>query len=141
MTIAISQEAMQVTRVRSPTPPPELSLVAFKDNIYLSLMYSNHVWRASAALWLEDAATGKLGRLSMDSAYALSQANFGRVNHQQDIESQGTELYGQCLTNLAGRLANIGQGGQGLLIPILLLLMHAVSSRSFNSARTRDTPG
>lgn len=121
---------MQITRIRSPTPPPELSLVAFKDNLYLSLMFSNHVWRASAAVWLEDAATGKLGRLSMDSAFALSQANFGRINHQHDIESQGTALYGQCLTSLAGQLANVDRGGQALLIPILLLLMHAVSYSS-----------
>lgn len=118
---------MQLIQVRSPTPPRELSLVAFQDNIYLSLMFSNHVWRASASLWLEDAATGKLGKLSMDSAYALSQANFGRINHQNDIESQGTALYGQCLINLAGQLANISQNGPALLIPILLLLMHAVS--------------
>ncbi|KAH7386901.1 hypothetical protein DE146DRAFT_186573 [Phaeosphaeria sp. MPI-PUGE-AT-0046c] len=125
--IATPQQAIQIGRVRSPTPPPELSLVAFRDNIYLSLMFSNHVWRASAALWLEDAATGKLGRLSMDSAYALSQANFGRVNRQHDIEIAGTALYGQCLKTLAGRLANIDQDGQALLVPILLLLMHAAS--------------
>jgi hypothetical protein len=121
------QPLVSTHHVASPSPPPELSLVAFRGNIYLSHMFSNHVWRSSTVLWLDDAASGRLGRLSMDSTYALSQANFGRVHHQDDIESQGSVLYGQCLTTLAGKLAHIDQGGQALLIPILLFLMHAVS--------------
>ena len=90
-------------------------------------MFANHVWRSSGRLWLEQAASGKFGELSLNATYALSQANFGRSHHQTAIELQGVVLYGQCLGALAGRLASINQSPE-LIIPILVLLTHAVKS-------------
>lgn len=126
MTVSFHRVAAAI-RVQSPSPPPELSLVAFQDNIYHAFMFANHVWRSSGVLWLEQAARGGFGQLSLDATHALSQANFGRAHRQPDIELQGVVLYGQCLKTLAGQLATITQGGQYLIVPILVLLTHAVS--------------
>lgn len=115
------------SRVASPSPPPELSLIAFQDNIYHAFMFANHVWRSSGVLWLEHAAKGNFGPLSLEATHALSQANFGRSHHQPDIEFKGKELYEQCLTNLAGQLASVSQCNPALIVPVLVLLTHAVS--------------
>lgn len=94
-------------------------------------MLSNFVWRVYGTPWLEQAANGKLGVLPLDAAKALAEANFGRSNHQTDLEVQGMTLYGKSLKSLASSLAgNDGNGGQprDLLVTILLLLMQSVSS-------------
>jgi hypothetical protein len=122
-------------RVVSPSPPPELSLLAFQNDICLSFMFSNYVWRSSGVLWLEDAASGKFGLLSLKTTYALSRANFGRSHHQPDIERQGIVVYGQCLTSLAGQLTTQDKTRQALIVPMLVLLLHAVSSISGHEAQ------
>ena len=121
------QRTAAANSVQSPSPPPELSLVAFQDNFCLTFMFDNHVWRSSGVLWLEQAARGSLGELSLNAAYALSQANFGRSYHQWDLEMQGVLLYGQCLKALADQLASIKPRAE-LIVPILILLTHAVST-------------
>ncbi|KAH8724800.1 hypothetical protein GQ44DRAFT_654167, partial [Phaeosphaeriaceae sp. PMI808] len=113
--------------VGSLSPPPELSLVAFRDNICLTWMLANHVWRSSGIIWLEHAASGKLGSLSLHATYALSQTDFGCANHQPDIERRGITLYGQTLSQLAAQLTNLHHGVQNLIVPIIVLMMYAVS--------------
>ncbi|KAM5385726.1 hypothetical protein ACJZ2D_000925 [Fusarium nematophilum] len=113
---------------RVASPPPEMSLIAFQGDFCFAFMFSNFVWRSYGTPWLDQAAAGKLGSLSLDATKALSHANFGRSNHKPDIEIKGVVQYGKCLKTLAGVLGNGGvQGGRDLLVPILVLLMHAAS--------------
>lgn len=120
----------QQTRARAlKSPPPELSLIAFQGDICFAFMFSNFVWRAYGTPWLDHAAGGKLGELALNTARALSQANFGQSNLKPDIELQGAILYGKCLRSLALQLEDhTTNTGQDLLIPILLMMMHAVST-------------
>ncbi|KIL84046.1 transcriptional regulatory protein moc3 [Fusarium avenaceum] len=106
-----------------------MSLIAFQGDFCFAFMFSNFVWRGYGTLWLEQAAAGKLGGLSLNATEALSQANFGRSNHKPDIELKGVVQYGNCLRTLAVVLdSGAVQGGQDLLVPILVLLMHAASN-------------
>ena len=121
------QRKVAVHGFNSRPPPQELSLVAFRENIYTAFMFTNHVWRSSGIGWLEHAAEGKVGQLSLDATQALSQANFGRSHHQPVIEVHGIALYGKCLSALAGQLTSVDQNPE-LIIPILVLLTHTVSN-------------
>ncbi|KAF5688792.1 transcriptional regulatory moc3 [Fusarium circinatum] len=113
------------------SPPPEMSLIAFQGDFCFAFLFSNFVWRSYGAPWLDQAAAGKLGSLSLDATKALSRANFGRSNHKSDIELKGIVQYGKCLSTLAGALgSNTTQRRQELLIPILVLLMHSVSAEA-----------
>lgn len=126
----VQHDAIVLAADRVPSPPPELSLIAFQGDFCFSFMFSNFVWRSYGALWLDQAAQGRLGGLSLDATKALAQANFGRLNHKSDIELEGVVQYGQCLKTLAddlGRCMTLVQGAEDLLVPILVLLMHAVS--------------
>jgi hypothetical protein len=108
-----------------------MSLIAFQGDFCFAFMFSNFVWRSYGAPWLDQAAAGKLGSLSLDATKALSEANFGRSNHKPDIELKGVVQYGKCLKTLAGALGSGAvQEGQHLLVPILVLLMHAVGTGS-----------
>ncbi|KAG4259115.1 hypothetical protein FPRO03_13050 [Fusarium proliferatum] len=101
---------------RVASPPPEMSLIAFQGDFCFAFMFSNFVWRSYGTPWLDQAAAGKLGSLSLDAAKALSEANFGRSNHQRDIELKGIMQYGKCLKTLAGALGSGAvQGGPHLL--------------------------
>ncbi|KAM5361650.1 hypothetical protein ACJA88_014387 [Fusarium oxysporum] len=113
---------------RVASPPREMSLIAFQGDFCFAFMFSNFVWRSYGTPWLDQAAAGKLGSLSLDATKALSEANFGRSNHKPDIELKGVVQYGKCLKTLAGALGSGAvQEGQHLLVPILVLLMHAAS--------------
>ncbi|KAH7121625.1 hypothetical protein EDB81DRAFT_230961 [Dactylonectria macrodidyma] len=120
-----SQPFMPISRISS--PPPELSLVAFQGDFCFSFMFSNFVWRSYGALWLDQAAQGKLGDLAFDTTKALAQANFGRLNHKSNIELEGVIKYGNCLKTLAADLGRCMECSQDLLVPILVLMMQAAS--------------
>lgn len=126
---------------RVSSPPPELSLVAFQGDFCISFMFANFIWRSYGTLWLNQAAEGKLGKLALDATKALSQANFGSTNHKTDIELKGSMQYGQCLKTLATELGKgmaLVKGGNQLLVPILILMMHAVSSCVRTNRRPAD---
>ncbi|ORX93374.1 hypothetical protein BCR34DRAFT_608573 [Clohesyomyces aquaticus] len=123
--ISDDQTVAAANQMERTSPPRELSLVAFQSDFCFAYMFANHVWRSSGGLWLKDAAGGKFGSLSLNATTALSQANFGRSNHQPIIERGGIQLYGQCLAALGRQLGSLNQGGQALIVPILVLLMHA----------------
>lgn len=107
-----------------------MNLSAFHEDFYFGFMFSNFVWRGYGSQWLSQAAQGKLGRLSLDSAKALAQSVFGKSKRVTGIEIQGSVLYGRCLQNLVHKLAASpepgGETGRELIIPILTLMMHAV---------------
>ncbi|KAH6662280.1 hypothetical protein B0J14DRAFT_496261 [Halenospora varia] len=121
-----------VTRVEkistTQSPPPELGLVAFKDNICFSFLMDNFVWRTYGTPWLELAALGNMGKLSLDSCQALSQVNFGVHYHQGGMQVQGAIQYGGVLRSLIPRLARSKEPEMGaLIVPIMLLLMYTSS--------------
>lgn len=113
------------------SPPPEMSLVAFKGDFCFAFMFSNFVWRVYSEPWLGLAASGKLGSLSLNAAQALAETNFGRSNSKMDIQLHGLTLYGQCLKSMAASLTSSEEQARHerreLLVPIMLLLMQSVS--------------
>lgn len=78
--------------------------------------------------WLEPAAQEQLDPLSTQSIRALSNIFFGMSYHQEDIQLQACLHYGKALKQLRGGLADPRKPGiENLIIPVLILLMHAVS--------------
>ncbi|KAF2120760.1 hypothetical protein BDV96DRAFT_641417 [Lophiotrema nucula] len=115
-----------VPRIRTTEPvPPELSLVAFKQDVCISFLLHNFVWRTYGKGWLENAA-GKLDKLSEQAVRALSNSFFGMHNRQEDIQLQGAMQYGKALSLLRPALSDPRKPGiENLLIPVLILIMHA----------------
>ena len=75
------------------------------------------------------AAKGDLGQLSLNASRALSQTNFGSARHQEDIRLDGIVHYSKVLKELAPQLSDPRKSGvEELIIPIMMLLLHAVSS-------------
>jgi hypothetical protein len=113
------------------SPPPEMSLVAFKGDFCFAFMFSNFIWRVYSEPWLGLAASGKLGSLSLNAAQALAETNFGRSNSKMDIQLHGLTLYGKCLKSMAASLTSSEEQAyherRELLVPIMLLLMQSVS--------------
>ncbi|OTA80825.1 hypothetical protein M434DRAFT_37809 [Hypoxylon sp. CO27-5] len=107
-------------------PTPQLSLVAFAADMCTAHMFRNFVWKSYGTLWLDRAAEGKLGILSLDAVKALARLNFGLSNRVQDLKLQGVALYGKCLRVLAEELGKDGSAvhdNRTLMVPILVLLM------------------
>ena len=61
--------------------PNELSFVAFKDDMCVSFVFENHVWRTYGTPWIQEAASGKIDMLSQKACQALAKFNFGRYHH------------------------------------------------------------
>lgn len=97
-------------------------------------MFASQVWKSLGALWLEEAASGHLGPLSHKAAVGLSQVSFGNFFSQSTISKRGNELYGQCLVAVAAELARTQGARPDLLLPVLILLMHAVSFKEFQNS-------
>ncbi|KAI1375817.1 hypothetical protein F4677DRAFT_101693 [Hypoxylon crocopeplum] len=108
------------------TPTRELSLVAFETDICTAHMFRNFVWKSYGTPWLDQAAGGKLGNLSLDAVTALAQLNFGLSNRTRDLQLRGSAQYGKCLRVLAGELGKDGAAvhdSRWLVVPILVLMM------------------
>ncbi|KAI0379646.1 hypothetical protein F5Y04DRAFT_127251 [Hypomontagnella monticulosa] len=107
-------------------PAQELSLVAFEGDIYTAHMFSNFVWKTYGTLWLDQAAEGRLGNLSLDAVKALAQSSFGLKNRVQDLQLKGAAQYGKCLRVLADELGRDDAAvhdSRRLVVPILVLMM------------------
>lgn len=93
-------------------------------------MFSNFVWRGYGNQWLAGAAEGKLGGLALASSQALARSTFGRAKGVVDVELKGAVQYGHCLSMLARGLSRMqglsSQEASSLVVPVLVLLMHAV---------------
>jgi hypothetical protein len=114
------------------SPARELSLSAFEGVMCFAKLFQNFVWRTFGTTWMEYAAKGKVGDLSLSAAKAVSQVNFGRQNRRPEVELEGAVQYGKCLRILANELkdgaALVDRGQcQDLVIPIMLLMIYAVS--------------
>ncbi|OTB07266.1 hypothetical protein M426DRAFT_8993 [Hypoxylon sp. CI-4A] len=108
------------------TPVPELSLVAFEGDMCTAHMFGNFIWKSYGAIWLDQAAQGRLGNLSLDAVKALARLNFGLSNKVQDLQLKGAAQYGNCLRVLAEALDREGSlvhGDRTLVVPILILMM------------------
>lgn len=93
-------------------------------------MFDNFIWRTYGAGWLDQAAKGDLGDLSLGAVKALSQFSFGQSNRTPDIENKGVAKYVECIQVLSNQLNSgvpLANGGRFLVSPILILTMVAVS--------------
>ena len=64
-----SADSIAITpRSRLVSPPPELSLVAFREDMCSAFLVPNFVWRTYRTPWIEMAAKGHLGQLSLDAS-------------------------------------------------------------------------
>ncbi len=116
----------------SPAVAPHrgLGLIAFQWDIYMARMFDNFIWRSYGAGWLDQAAKGNLGDLSLDAVKALSQFSFGQSNRTPDIKVQGDAQYGKCITVILNEIqkgTSLATSGHCLFCPILILTMVAVS--------------
>ncbi|KIX09868.1 uncharacterized protein Z518_00949 [Rhinocladiella mackenziei CBS 650.93] len=108
------------------TVPPDMSLVAFKDNIQFSYLFDNFVWSSYGTPWLQMSAEGKIDALSLEACRAFSLSIFGKHHHQPDIEVSGAVHYDKTVRALSSRLSNVGApGSEALIVPIMILLMHS----------------
>lgn len=122
-------------RSRSSFPPPELSLVAFREDMCSAFLVANIVWRTYGTPWLEMAAKGDLGQLSLDASRALSRTNFGSAHHHEEIKLDGMIQYSKVLKALAPQLSNPRrQGMEEMIVPIMMLLLHAVRCKPLKNA-------
>jgi hypothetical protein len=112
--------------------PPELSFVAFRENIQFSYLFDNFVWSSYGSPWLQMSAEGRLDALSLEACRAFSLSIFGKHHHQAEIEVSGAVHYDKTVRALSSRLSNVGAiGSESLIVPIMILLMHAVSWLQF----------
>ena len=124
----ISSESSHLQATRGIIAAPnELSFVAFKDDMCVSFVFENHVWRTYGNGWIQQAALGKIDVLSQKACQALAKFNYGKYHHQSNIEAEGYEHYGQMLRLLAPALSRPKFDGlQALIVPILFLLLYSV---------------
>ena len=107
--------------------PSGLSLVAFKGDMQFAYLFENFVWASYGTPWLQYSAQGMMGGLSLAASQAFSQSVFGRHHHRSDIETEGQIHYGATVRDLSVELSQVGhQGSESLIVPIMILLMHAV---------------
>ncbi|MCJ1263591.1 hypothetical protein MMC22_003461 [Lobaria immixta] len=105
--------------------------------MYTALLVANFVWRTYGTPWIEMAAKGNLGQMSLHASRALSQTNFGSAHHQEEIKLDGMTQYSKVLKALAPQLSDPRRPGvEELIVPVMMLLIHAASSY-FRATRRR----
>ena len=101
--------------------------MAFEKDIEFAFLFDNFVWRTYGAVWLDQASLGTLGALPAMASSALSQTTFGAAHHVQNIQVKGAIQYSKALKSLIPMLADPRKPGvEQMLIPIMILLIHAV---------------
>jgi hypothetical protein len=89
-------------------------------------MLSNFIWRTYGHGWLE-AAAAEADSLGSWAVKALSSIFFGISHHQEDMQMKATLQYGQAVSLLRPALSDPSKPGiEELIVPIMLMLMHAV---------------
>ena len=115
---------------RATSIPHNVSLIAFKDDIQYSFLFSNLVWCHYGSPWLQQSALGRLGVLALEACQAFSFKAFGQHHRLTDVELDGARHYGMAVRKLSSRLSTVGApGSEDLLIPIMILLLQSVSRR------------
>lgn len=106
----------------------ELSLTAFKSDMEFAFLFDNFVWSSYGTPWLEQSAAGKLDQLSHLAARAFAQTIFGSHHHLEATKAEGSDGHTIVLRVLSEELGREGAPGtEALIIPIMILLIHAVS--------------
>ncbi len=103
--------------------------MAFQGDMCFAFLFENFIWRSFGDRWLEQAAKGRLGGLSREATNAIAHSHFGRSNMLSDVQRRGDVGYGRCLEALRTELSKdvlARVAGSGLVVPILVLMMHAV---------------
>lgn len=87
---------------KSQSLSPDMTLRGVQDNVTISFLLSNLFsgMPTVSKPWMQGQAEDTTSLTAQNSILALSRVYFGRMHQQQDIISQGFELYGQALKNL-----------------------------------------
>ena len=82
--------------------PPEMSLISFQDNTFISFLLSNLFAGIVVAStpWMRVQAENTQSLTAQNSILALSKVYFGRMHRRQDIVGQSFATYGDALKNL-----------------------------------------
>ncbi|KAK7751802.1 hypothetical protein SLS62_006288 [Diatrype stigma] len=118
--VAVSPPRQDAAPAPAPSPAPW--------DMYVARMFDNFVWRSYGAGWLDRAAGGHLGDLSLDAVKALSQFSFGQSNQTPEIQTRGDARYGKCIVSLRVEIqgsTGAAASGSKILCPILILTMIA----------------
>jgi len=112
------------------TPPQELSLAGFVDDISFSYFFHSYGWINMHSILLQDAALrGSLSDegLAYDSLRALSYGLMGRDHHIQSLQETSQRLYGGALKRLRSRLVTASKEELATVVkPIAILGSYSV---------------
>ena len=128
--VASQASTPPIPREKLQVPRP-MSLDAFREPMYFAYLFDNFVWSSFANPWLQQSAEGKLGSLPYQACKALSQSTFGKYHSQPDIELEATVSYCKVVSRVRLGLSEPGNEAADLLLPMLILLMHANLTMSY----------
>lgn len=119
------------SRTASSSPPPELSLAGFVDDIAFSYFFDSYGWINMHSIMLQDSGirnTLSDGDMAYDSLRALAYGLLGKDRHIQSLQSQGARLYGNTLSKLRGKLSTQSKDELASLIkPIAIMGSYLIS--------------
>lgn len=125
--ITTTEFVVSPSQEKSVAVPEELSLIAFKDDMQFAYLFDNFVWSSYGSPWLQMSAMGRVDSLSLAACQAFAHTVYGKHHHMRDVEVEGSIRYGQTVRMLSQALTRVGEPGtEALLVPITILLMHAV---------------
>lgn len=109
------------------SPPIELDLSPFQDNIQATFLIANYLSRSPFGRKTVLETWHTISPLDCPSRRALEATFFGRVHHRQDICETGSLWYGKALRKLARDLGDPEKmWSVSLLRSTVILTMHEV---------------
>ena len=126
-----SDSVVHRSRTASASPPPELSLTGFVDDIAFSYFFDSYGWINMHSILLQDSGirnTLSDGDMAYDSLRALAYGLLGKDRHIQSLQSQGARLYGNTLRKLRSKLSTQSKDELACLIkPIAIMGSYLIS--------------
>ena len=143
----VKQKSTSRSTSRDPIPsssesqplPPEMSLVSFQDNTFISFLLSN-LFDGIVVVstpWMRVQAENTQSLTAQNSILALSKVYFGRMHRRQDIFGQSFAIYGDALKNLnrdlhdeekAWSLSVLSSAMTLLIFEVRFILSHIIES-------------
>lgn len=116
---------------------PELSLVAFQDQIVFTYLFDTYAWANFGRPWLQLSARDESTSLTAKSSRALAYGIFGNDHVQSKLRVRAAELYGVALNVLSTKLQDSSrEDAAKLVVPAMIMSLYAVCAlptRSINS--------
>jgi len=126
-----SSDSPASSESRSPSPPAELGLAGFVDDLSFSYFFQSYGWINLHSILLQDSAMRthltEQG-MTYDCLRALTYGVFGRDQHIQSLQETAQRLYGTAVKSLRARLGSASKDELALLVkPIAIMGSYAVS--------------